>query len=256
MGERTCSVEGCGRAAWSRGWCGTHYRRWRIHGDVHADVPVLELRSVCSIEGCANKHYGSGLCRAHYKRERRRKQQGPRCVIPGCGKLREARGWCKLHYQRFRGSGDPFTYQRVPVRAFKKGHTPWNAGTAGQYECEACGVLFTRHGRTKAHRFCSNRCQGRVMRGPKSPNWSGGYGDENEQLRHSPAYKEWRIAVFARDNYTCQACGKRGASLHADHIKSWASRPDLRFEVSNGRTMCVACHKKTPTWGRPVRMHP
>ena len=29
-----CSVEGCEKASWARGWCPMHYRRWRIHGSV------------------------------------------------------------------------------------------------------------------------------------------------------------------------------------------------------------------------------
>ena len=38
MDNRTCSAEDCGRLARSRGWCGTHYERWRRNGD-------LELRN-------------------------------------------------------------------------------------------------------------------------------------------------------------------------------------------------------------------
>lgn len=30
---RLCSIEGCERRAASRNWCGTHYARWRKHGD-------------------------------------------------------------------------------------------------------------------------------------------------------------------------------------------------------------------------------
>lgn len=30
-----CSVAGCHRAAVKRSWCGTHYRRWFVHGDVN-----------------------------------------------------------------------------------------------------------------------------------------------------------------------------------------------------------------------------
>jgi hypothetical protein len=28
-----CSIAGCERPSEKRGWCGTHYQRWRIHGD-------------------------------------------------------------------------------------------------------------------------------------------------------------------------------------------------------------------------------
>lgn len=26
-------IDGCGRPAWARGWCGKHYTRWHRHGD-------------------------------------------------------------------------------------------------------------------------------------------------------------------------------------------------------------------------------
>jgi len=29
----TCQIEGCERVHDSRGWCSTHYRRWRLYGD-------------------------------------------------------------------------------------------------------------------------------------------------------------------------------------------------------------------------------
>ena len=32
MTERTCTVDGCPRPFLARGMCGTHYRRWRLHG--------------------------------------------------------------------------------------------------------------------------------------------------------------------------------------------------------------------------------
>ncbi len=31
--SRICSIPDCGKPAEKRGWCSTHYSRWRIHGD-------------------------------------------------------------------------------------------------------------------------------------------------------------------------------------------------------------------------------
>ncbi|MHB8674626.1 MAG: HNH endonuclease [Candidatus Limnocylindrales bacterium] len=86
--------------------------------------------------------------------------------------------------------------------------------------------------------------------GEKNYFWKGGIYPEHERLRKSLEYKLWRTAVYERDNYTCVLCGdNRGNNLQADHIKRWSDYPELRFEVSNGRTLCIPCHKKTDTYG-------
>jgi len=43
MSERSCTYPGCTRRLQARGWCGTHYLRWRKWGDpsiVHKAIPV------------------------------------------------------------------------------------------------------------------------------------------------------------------------------------------------------------------------
>lgn len=88
-----------------------------------------------------------------------------------------------------------------------------------------------------------------AIRGEKHPNWKGGATKENQKIRHSLEYKLWRIAVFERDNYTCIWCGKKSkGNLNADHIKSFADFPELRFAIDNGRTLCVPCHKTTENY--------
>ena len=69
------------------------------------------------------------------------------------------------------------------------------------------------------------------------------------RVRGSKEYDAWRSEVFRRDDYTCKSCGQRGGKLHADHIKPFALFPELRLDVSNGRTLCKPCHLKTDTWG-------
>lgn len=93
-----------------------------------------------------------------------------------------------------------------------------------------------------------------LQAGPNNPSWKGGITPRNTRIRHSQEYKAWRKAVFERDDYICQECGARSAPgmkvvLNADHIKPFAHYPELRFSLENGRTLCVECHKKTPTYG-------
>jgi len=93
-----------------------------------------------------------------------------------------------------------------------------------------------------------------IPRGNKHWNWNNGSSGENILVRMSGKYKDWRKAVFERDNYTCQDCGLRNVEglklkLNADHIKPFALHPELRFDISNGRTLCECCHKKTDTFG-------
>jgi len=71
--------------------------------------------------------------------------------------------------------------------------------------------------------------------------------------RYSPEAKKWREDVFRRDDYTCQMCQVRGTYLEADHIKPWAYFEELRFDPSNGRTLCRPCHDTTKTSAKAMR---
>lgn len=75
--------------------------------------------------------------------------------------------------------------------------------------------------------------------------WKGGINGENDTLRHRREYKEWRTAVYERDNYTCQCCGTRGNKLNAHHINQFANYPEIRYEINNGVTLCTKCHDAT-----------
>ena len=86
--------------------------------------------------------------------------------------------------------------------------------------------------------------------GELAPNWRGGITVLHRKLRNTLDYRLWREAVFKRDDWTCQFCFVRGGKLNADHIQPFSLFPDLRLDVSNGRTLCEACHRKTDTYAR------
>jgi len=93
-----------------------------------------------------------------------------------------------------------------------------------------------------------------LPRGKKNHFWKGGVSSVNTKIRSSLKYKLWRKSVFERDNYQCIWGGKKhGSKLNADHIKSFAYYPELRFDIDNGRTLCVDCHKKTDTYLKKLK---
>jgi len=95
--------------------------------------------------------------------------------------------------------------------------------------------------------------------GEKNSNWKGGISPLAEKIRRIVPYIEWRTKVYVKDDYTCQSCGKRGGRLNADHyplmfhklmeihtIKSVQQARDCPdfWNVDNGQTLCIDCHKK------------
>lgn len=84
-------------------------------------------------------------------------------------------------------------------------------------------------------------------------NYIDGRSEELMLERKRNPYRDWRTAVYERDGYTCQRCNdSSGGNLNAHHIKSFTKYPELRFEVSNGVTLCETCHDVTH-YGKPRR---
>ncbi len=157
------------------------------------------------------------------------------------------------------------------ISASLAGRTPKNLeqiqairrGTRRVLECAGCHQPFYPANYQNTAQYCSRECRKKYYvypwtgkpqpnrRGANHHNWRGGITPENMLIRNSIETKNWRRAVFDRDDYTCQQCGKRGGHLHAHHIKPFAQYPELRFDVANGTTLCVPCHRQTDSYSRP-----
>ncbi len=150
---------------------------------------------------------------------------------------------------------------------FQKGHVPWNKGKHGvQFFSEEqkrvlrtvnIGKSFSNEHRQRLRDSNLGKKRSEETRkrisisksGERHPRWKGGISSENTKIRNSREFRLWRMGVLARDSGRCVLCEKSAVMLHADHIKPFSLFPELRFEISNGRTLCVDCHRKTDTWG-------
>ena len=95
--------------------------------------------------------------------------------------------------------------RRSPATEFKKGLIPWSKGTKGVLKCWSKGK--------KCPQFS----------GKNNPRWKGGITPLYDKIRRLPEYKEWRTAIYERDNYTCQECGSQeSGALNAHHIKPFS----------------------------------
>lgn len=117
------------------------------------------------------------------------------------------------------------------------------------------GRVFSEEAKLKMSNYAKNRTKehleklSNAQRGERGSNWKGGISPENERFRKTGAYSRWRKSVLIRDNYKCVNCGAVDVKLHVDHIKPFALFHELRLEVSNGRSLCIPCHRETDTYG-------
>lgn len=126
----------------------------------------------------------------------------------------------------------------------------WMKQNAFSFECSVCKkTKYTQPFQMKIRAVptCSIKCRAVLTRQKAIERRRNGYTKHqlDRLQRYSPEAETWRKSVFERDNYTCQMCNTKGGYLEADHIKPWAYFEELRFELSNGRTLCRPCHDTT-----------
>ena len=92
-------------------------------------------------------------------------------------------------------------------------------------------------------------CLAAEMVGTNSPSYKSDIPDQERckfryELCGGNSIK-WSKQIMERDNYTCQTCGdNKGGNLNAHHLNAWNAFPEERFDLDNGVTLCVDCHKE------------
>ena len=157
--------------------------------------------------------------------------------------------WCKEEVDIFPSRAKTF---RFCSRACKEQHQSianagassplWIGGERSKI-CEGCGITYRKRRRQPMtsflrQKFCTHACgvEHRDISGPNNPRWLGGH------TKRSNKQAKWARQVISRDGATCQRCGAKDVELHAHHIKSFHDHPELRWDISNGETLCYACH--------------
>lgn len=84
-------------------------------------------------------------------------------------------------------------------------------------KCAQCGTVFPFKDGQRFMKYCSRTCKDDSQKGIEPPRLAANRGRKPRtyHLRHrdkhgSAADREWRKAVFERDDYTCQICFQRG----------------------------------------------
>lgn len=174
------------------------------------------------------------------------------CPVSECPRPIRARGHCEKHYRQLRIHGHLTGAEEIHNRRAEAAksrtdarlRSPWSEEQKLAVRAKRAGKQ-TNTGRTHFKKGITPWNKGKQflkLRGSNHPMWKGGIANERRTSMNRVEYKAWRDAVFHKDNFTCQICNQYGGYLHADHIQRWAENPEMRFEVSNGRTLCVPCH--------------
>lgn len=173
-----------------------------------------------------------------------------------------------------------------PKNEFKKGNIPWTKGKkfpelSGENSpnwkpkiiipCSHCKKeLSLQSNQVKNRNFCNRICWALGTRGKDSPVFNEkAVSNLRNRIMQFAEYKEWRLQVLRRDDFTCQVCmwrnkGLARRPLEVDHIKRFytlmieykiqdtkQARECLPlWDIDNGRTLCRECHRKSETYGK------
>lgn len=154
----------------------------------------------------------------------------PKCIYCGNKVKKEGRKYCSRKCYYNHKSTDEWKTSSTAIITFKKIS---KALTGRKLSPEVVG---------KVRKASIGNSSTLGRRGKDANNWKGGVSKAYKTGYYSVEYKQWRMSVFERDDYTCQVCLKIGVHLASHHILNFAEHEALKYDVDNGITLCKDCH--------------
>lgn len=125
-------------------------------------------------------------------------------------------------------------------------------------KCTQCGVELKFFHRKFCSRKCANYFRVKNLTGAdkekmslrfssiNNPRWKGGITKENDKIRKSKEYVNWRNFIYKKDFWTCRYCGGKcsNGDIVAHHIMQFSEFPKQRLNLKNGITLHRSCHTK------------
>lgn len=140
-------------------------------------------------------------------------------------------------------------------------HYKHGNSVSGDFLCVNCNKekVIRKHHRCYS---CANKLS-------NHPNWKGGVSSLSTLIKNLEEYKNWRKAIYVRDNYTCIKCKTKGIKLEAHHkipfsillkdfLQMYAQFSPFEdketlvrlsityrpfWDTENGETKCKICHR-------------
>lgn len=127
-------------------------------------------------------------------------------------------------------------------------------------QCDGCSKIYKTtyqvyYNHNHDGKIYCNSCANKLFNsGENHPRWNFNKSYEERLMnRRYPEYTTFVKSVLARDNYTCQCCGKKSdKDMVVHHLYGYSGYPEYRTDQKQAIVMCGNCHNAFHFWHQQI----